>query len=262
MNASIVVAVLWLGALHLVAQPNDSAAKSQSIPQKAAPATTATQASNKSATQTKTADSNSPHWYTSSEWWLVLIAALTGIAIAYQAREMTRATEAMRDQIRHAINTERAWILVEIGELPSFEPDPNRLEFLWIRPTFKNCGNTMARIKAIRAVVRLVADGEKLPQRPEYPLGQGADVKGIDLMLTPNFPIQPIKLGITGDEFSEVRRATKFFYIHGFIEYLDMSKIERRTAFCFYYAVRSGFSRDPTRFYLELTAPAGYNEFT
>jgi hypothetical protein len=45
------------------------------------------------------ADGNPPHWYTALErpdWWIVIIAALTGGAIVYQAKEMARATEVMR----------------------------------------------------------------------------------------------------------------------------------------------------------------------
>jgi hypothetical protein len=39
------------------------------------------------------------HWYASSEWWLVIIATLTGLAIAYQAGEMTRATNVMQGEM-------------------------------------------------------------------------------------------------------------------------------------------------------------------
>ncbi len=53
----------------------------------------------KAETKTDTPNARSPRWYASSEWWLVIIAALTGLAIAYQAREMTRATDVMQGQM-------------------------------------------------------------------------------------------------------------------------------------------------------------------
>jgi hypothetical protein len=56
-----------------------------------------TEATNK----TEAAKTRPPQWCTAlerPEWWVVIIAALTGFAIAYQAREMRRTTEAMGKQ--------------------------------------------------------------------------------------------------------------------------------------------------------------------
>jgi hypothetical protein len=42
-----------------------------------------------------------PRWYTAlerSDWWIVIVAALTGFAIAYQANEMRKSTDVMREQ--------------------------------------------------------------------------------------------------------------------------------------------------------------------
>jgi hypothetical protein len=36
----------------------------------------------------------SPKWYVSAEWWIVIVAALTLIAVAYQSRETARAAKA------------------------------------------------------------------------------------------------------------------------------------------------------------------------
>ena len=51
---------------------------------------------------TQHSDDDPPHWYQPIErpdWWLVIIAALTGLAIAYQAREMRRTTQVMKDSL-------------------------------------------------------------------------------------------------------------------------------------------------------------------
>ncbi len=267
MKALLVAAIFATITGNLYGSPYQSAANHQTSAQpqptpNPVPVTVVVQNPEHS-TPAETPKPKAPEENAAAEWTLVFVGIFTAAIIAWQAWETRRSVNAMQEQSRHIVNTERAWALVEIGEIPEWSPEPNRVEFLWIRPTIKNCGNTMARIKTIRAVVRLVPDGERLPQIPEYPLGQGMDLKGINLILIPNIPIQPIKLGISAEEFIEVRRSEKFLYIHGFIEYSDiMSPTERRTAFCFYYAVQSGFSPDPTRFYLELTAPPGYNEWT
>jgi hypothetical protein len=191
-----------------------------------------------------------------------LLLALTLAGIASQAWETRKAAEATERSATAQMDADRSWVLVEIGEIPDFQPIPNQLEILWIRPAIKNVGSTVARIQKIRAVIRLNKEGEALPQIPEYPLGQGADITGINILLPPNTPVQPIKLGITGDEFTQAKEGKQHLYLHGFIEYLDLGNTPRRTAFCYYYAVQGGFSPDPTRFYLELTAPAAYNDYT
>jgi hypothetical protein len=63
--------------------------------------------------------STPPHWYESTEWWLVIIAGLTGVAIAYQAREMKRATEAMKESTRLQEIGLRQWVDVENWEIRS-----------------------------------------------------------------------------------------------------------------------------------------------
>lgn len=194
---------------------------------------------------------------------LLTLVGIFGIGLAYSTlNAIKHQTKAVNDSVGVMINSERAWVLVEIGEIPNFQTQPSQLEFLWIRPAIRNYGNTVARIKRIRAIVRLVPDGQALPPQPEYPLGQGADIQGVNLILPPNIPIQPIKLGVTGEEFAQIRQGRIFLYVHGFLEYWDLGHTERRTAFCFFYAIQSGFSPDPTRFYLELTAPPAYNEYT
>ena len=70
------------------------------------------------------AKTDPPHWYTGltrPDWWLVIIAALTGIAVAYQAGEMRRATAEMQksaqaaaDNIELFVSKERARLLVTI----------------------------------------------------------------------------------------------------------------------------------------------------
>src|ERR1700730_17152226 len=47
-------------------------------------------------TQTQTTKNESPRPYASAEWMLVYVGILTLIALAYQANEMRKATEAMQ----------------------------------------------------------------------------------------------------------------------------------------------------------------------
>jgi hypothetical protein len=193
--------------------------------------------------------------------WAVL---LTMLVIGWQSWETSISARAANDQISHMIASERARVQVEIEDEggQQLHHPPRGSEMLWIRPTIKNVGRTIATITGIRAVIRLNKEDEQLPHIPEYPLGQGVDIKNINVVLPPNVPFQPIKLGVTRQEYDQVKDRKLFLYVHGWVEYADLSPNPRSTAFCFYYAVRFDGSPDPTNFYLELTAPPKYNKCT
>ena len=184
-------------------------------------------------------------------WATNLAIAIATIVLALYA---VRQTEAL-------INSERAWILVDIGKLPPFNADRNEVQVLWIFPTIKNYGKTVARITRIVGIVKLVPEGQDLPVVPEYILGQGFDER-IDTVLPPEVPIQP-RLGVSGDEFISVREGKSSLFIHGFIEYFDgISEKKRRSAYCFGYVIQSGFSPATTGFYPYLRASREYTECT
>jgi hypothetical protein len=97
MKAAI-LAVLMLAAVSLFCQPKASSAKDEKTATQTTPTPTSPDSDRKTAAETEGAKRSSPHWYTSSEWMLVIIAALTGFAIAYQAREMAKTTAVMERQ--------------------------------------------------------------------------------------------------------------------------------------------------------------------
>ena len=98
MKSFILVAILFFATVCLFSQPKGSPAKNENTATQTTPAPTPQDNDRKSTAETDSAKRSSPHWYTSSEWWLVIIAALTGIAISYQAREMAKTTEIIEKQ--------------------------------------------------------------------------------------------------------------------------------------------------------------------
>jgi hypothetical protein len=86
-------------AVNLFAQPKQSTPKDTENTTNQAVNATTSHNSDKPAANKETAKPSPPRWYASSEWWLVIIATLTALAIAYQAREMTRATNVMQGQM-------------------------------------------------------------------------------------------------------------------------------------------------------------------
>jgi hypothetical protein len=198
-------------------------------------------------------------------WLTNLAIAISSIILAryavVQAKASQRAADATKTSADALINSERAWIIVDIGKLPPFDPDPNQVQILWILPTIKNYGKTVARITRVAGILKLIPEGEKLPATPEYILGQGFD-DSIDIVLPPEVPIQP-RLALNGDEFIKVRQGKFSLFVHGFIEYFDgISEKRRRSAYCFGYVIQAGYSPAETGFYPYLAAPRAYTECT
>ncbi len=181
---------------------------------------------------------------------------------AAAARDSAEAAKTSADAL---INSERAWVLIEISNFPEFQPGPTRVELIWIFPTMRNYGKTPARITRVRGIVKLVPDGKQLPGVPEYTLGQGFDDQ-INLVLPPAVPMQP-RLGLTGQEFIQVREQKVTLYVHGIVDYRDFSGKDRSSAYCYVYVIQGyviqgGFSPAKSGFYPAFNAPPAYTECT
>jgi hypothetical protein len=192
---------------------------------------------------------------------LVAIFIWDRIDSQHQHKETRAQLDVSQKQADALTSSERAWILADIGRIPPFNPDPNQVQILWIFPTIKNYGKTVARITRVAGIVKLIPEGEKLPVVPEYVLGQGFDER-INIVLPPEVPIQP-RLGVSGDEFIKVKDGKVSLFVHGFIEYFDgVSEKQRRSAYCFGYVIQGGFSPAETGFFPYLAAPLAYTECT
>jgi len=190
------------------------------------------------------------------------IAVATGVLAAYavfQTKATKVSAKAAQNSAEALINSERAWILVDIGKLPNFQPDPTKLEILWIFVTVKNYGRSPGRIRRIAGIVKLIPEGQNLPAIPEYVPGQGFDEK-IDVVLPPGVTLQP-RLRVSGDEWIKVQQGKFSLFIHGFVEYFDgVSERQRRSAYCFSYVIQAGYSPAETGFYPYFAAPPAYVE--
>src|SRR5439155_22222097 len=117
------------------------------------------------------------------------------------ARAAQGSASAAEANIKTLIDMERAWILVDTGEITDdFEPDPSVLQFLEVKPVVKNYGRTPARI--IKGSIRChqVATVADLPSEPQY---QGEHV--MDIVLPPTVVIQPLQVKIRASDFIEIR---------------------------------------------------------
>jgi hypothetical protein len=195
---------------------------------------------------------NAPRWYAPierPEWWVVILAAFTGIAVAYQAREMTRTTKEMQagsDVARKTlVLTQRPRIVVrafffsEIRGVGGITHVSNRIEagsFCTGQYYIENCGGTDARIREIYSEVYIA---ENLPMRRPY---EGKEGSKEEKTLRPGTSAVYLFGRMTPLEDSThqslisprnvIGSNAKFFYVLGWIGYTDDLGIYRITAFC------------------------------
>lgn len=241
------IAVLCILTVNLFAQPNKSTPKNQQNAADNTPHTVTFINNQESPTDAHKAQPHAPTWYASSEWWLVVIAALTGGFIASQASEMRRATEVMQDQLRHMRESSerqlRAYVVSEMGSICNIAP-PVRTS----GPT----PQTDARIThpdwGPVATMRIKNAGQTPAFRVqhwgnmcfgEYPLTsilppKDASVKPIHSMLGPGIiSTKLFRFGppLTPEQISALRAGTGAIYVYGEILYEDAFGTPRYTRY-------------------------------
>lgn len=80
-----------------------------------------------------------PHY----AFWAFMVNAvlvLATLAIAIFAAIQARAAKASADAF---VKAERAYVMVDIGKIPDFQPNPNKVDILWVFPTLHNRGGRL-----------------------------------------------------------------------------------------------------------------------
>jgi len=184
--------------------------------------------------------------------WPLVVVGIGGIWAAL------RTLAAIKRQIEIQISGERAWVLVDPGIIPDdFEPRPDRIAFLEVRPIIKNYGKTPAQITRVGISDERIPAAGQLQPEPKYKYEQS-----VDIILPPDQPIQPMKIMIPQTDFIDVRQGDPILYVYGFIEYADFGDKPRKSRFCFVYNVPSGFTSFKRGFYIAGNAPAAYTKCT
>jgi hypothetical protein len=189
----------------------------------------------------------------------LFVAGIIGIGVAVRTlKNLERQTAAIEKQGDALVNSERAWVLVEIGTLPDFSKvQPDTAAILYIMPKIQNFGRTTARIMKICMRQLQVPKADDLPPEPEY-----TDELSFDFVLPPNKPIQTMGVPITATEYVEMREGKTVLYIFGYVSYVDIGSTERVTRFCLIYVAPSGFNPIDPGFYPAINAPASYTKIT
>src|SRR5260370_20449012 len=108
MKWPLVALLLSLVTVNIFAQPNKTPASNKDSAASYANEAPTLKNNHETDAYTGTSPQSSPPWYTSPEWWIVIIAGLTGIFIGVQAREMRKTTEAIQKSTERQL---RAYVI-------------------------------------------------------------------------------------------------------------------------------------------------------
>jgi hypothetical protein len=238
------VLLVCLATINLFSQPNEGSSKNTGSPTQQASLASPFQDKHETATHEQAAKASPPRWYAALErpdWWLVFIAFLTGLAIAYQAREMASATEEMRKSTKAAEDSakaaqrtvevleadQRARVGATRIEITDFHPGERSKAVLWV----KNFGKSTA----INVNVEWYM--EPGPERTHWH-ASGSNAPAVTLFPEAEFPL-PIETAspVSVDEFEAIRSGKLFLYVWGQVQYrvLDPEKPIYNGQFSFAY---------------------------
>jgi hypothetical protein len=192
---------------------------------------------------------------------LMRVHALHLESLSTAARDNAIAASANVDAL---ISSERAWILVDTGEIPdTFDANQDSVGILDVRPVLRNSGRTPGWIT--RGFIRsfLIPTGSQLPPEPDYS-GGSAEVP-VNIIVAPNGFIQALHVPIALSVFAAARQGTQKLYVYGFVDYSDFANQAgktRQSRFCIEYHVPAGFDPQPRGFYMAVDVPIAYTRCT
>ena len=184
------------------------------------------------------------------------IAALEGqVGIAHDTAEATK------NIVNATIRSERAWVIVRPIQ-SSLRPVVSGM----IRPynqmfhDIVNKGRTVAKLIALNAAWKVIADDEALPVKPDYPPLESDHVQFLHgAVMVPEEVINGASIWINElERLPQALSGNMSLYVYGYIEYFDFAETRREIRFCYRY-IPLGEDASGNRIYWSLDGPTAYN---
>src|SRR5271156_4897933 len=158
MRVYIAVFVLCLIEAIMTSEPRNSASftkeDSQTQAQSNAISTQAADQNCKPCDNAQQTRANTPKWYTSPEWWLVILGLGTLPVLAWQAFASGNAAAAALKQVNYTAATERAWMMdTKVAPTAGATDRPEGGDQVFIQCVAKNEGRTPARVLGMKALL-------------------------------------------------------------------------------------------------------------
>ncbi|WP_348262861.1 hypothetical protein P8935_24100 [Telmatobacter sp. DSM 110680] len=185
-------------------------------------------------------DAISSKWYASSEWWLVVMAAVTAGVICWQSWETRKAAQASKDSIALVLSKERARLAIKVWRSLWFN-NPDVIMELLKAPAVQfratNVGPTHAFNVQLFVSYLLTEseDPEVLPEATALSISNTMKADGKDV-----YPILKPTLANTLYELGALVGGTKYLQLGGKLTYMDVFGEPRETRFRYIYKKGSG----------------------
>jgi hypothetical protein len=207
-------------ALSLIGKPNPISATNQEDANQQRPRGPSSANNSHSTGKEDAANNNSPHWYASPEWVLVIVGSVTVIVIGWQAWETRRAADfaAGGNEINRAnlVSVQRAYVF-----LKRFNPERvivgGAVQW-WFFLEWENSGTTPT--KDLRLRVNFAYRPTPLPKGYDFPdLGEQTD---IPVVIGPKSTATSPDLHVPTDILVQVKNGSLHLYFWGHAEYRDV----------------------------------------
>jgi hypothetical protein len=156
-------------------------------------------------------------WWRDSNWWLVIIAGLTGGFIGWQSWETRKASQAALLNAQAVINAERPWLLMNV--------ERSKDSAAGYIVSAKNCGRTPALIVSASGGGLGVNNHTDLPTVPPYTREKSARSRIViteESQMIAKVDRAALRIMLGNDEvFEQVMRCEKKAYIFGNVLYRD-----------------------------------------
>jgi hypothetical protein len=221
--------------------------------------------------QSEAGKQQSPHWYPSSEWMLVIIGFITAFVIGWQAIEMRRATVAMKESSGVVMNVEQGRLLIYWEQMIHLDSSPTGRHdgslshfFNW---AVSNVGKTEITLTHLWARFIVIDNMGDLPAVPDYSAMNGKEYLGEPLLPSSSQKPQteyfstPLETALSYDQMEErYRKRVCYLYAYGFAKYIDVWGRPHETRFGVMRDAQPtlNFSRDNW----VVAGPPAYNERT
>ncbi len=198
---------------------------------------------------------------------LILVGIGEVVLYFLALRPTTKAANAAKESADALINKDRAWVLVEVGGLPSLVPKPASGPWNPVRFEFRygNCGSTPAWITEHAARFVRIRSYDELPAIPDYSATTVLKTVQIPVLPDKQTPwdsafVEPNQGAMTPDEVVTVTGNTHFLFAFGYIKYRDVfGREERITQWSSRLHMPTG--EDPSHQF-RVEGPPGYNRNT
>jgi hypothetical protein len=196
------------------------------------------------------------------EWWLVIIAALTGGVVGWQSWETRRSAKAALLNAKAIIGAERAWIVVREVEGRPTQNYQTRMPDVCVSIHFTNKGRSPAFLLEGECKYAVCPRGTMLPAVSDLDWKPSKDINqrpGICIQPGEEYHLRNIKCGIVIPDMQRLYEGEEVLWVYGMLNYRDVFGRLQETWYCYRWE-----SHNDTEFIPQWIpdGPAGYNRAT